>query len=147
MRDRVSPQLRCAAASQGSEKGLHLVIATQFDKPSGGNVRLAFGKLFPKAIKLALPQIVSLLEEAEGLLNDFTGVAVQTGRDLVTHHFLKFRRKHYSQDRPPHSASSGPCWPETRQAATVGAGRFASIWPMASTTASKVSMVEAWRAL
>ena len=27
------------------------------------------------------------------------------------------------------------------------APRFASIWPMASTTASKVSSVEAWRAL
>ena len=27
------------------------------------------------------------------------------------------------------------------------AARLASIWPMASTTASKVSMVEAWRAL
>lgn len=31
--------------------------------------------------------------------------------------------------------------------AEAGCVALASIWPMASTTASKVSMVEAWRAL
>jgi hypothetical protein len=31
--------------------------------------------------------------------------------------------------------------------AAAGCFALASIWPMASTTASKVSMVEAWRAL
>jgi hypothetical protein len=31
--------------------------------------------------------------------------------------------------------------------AEAGCFTFASIWPIASTTASKVSMVEAWRAL
>src|SRR5262245_41538199 len=36
-------------------------------------------------------------------------------------------------------ASAPPAVPPAR--------RLASIWPMASTTASKVSMVEAWRAL
>ena len=48
---------------------------------------------------------------------------------------------------PAFAGMTGLGWARTVPYADAGCLARASIWPMASTTASKVSMVEAWRAL
>jgi hypothetical protein len=48
---------------------------------------------------------------------------------------------------PAFAGMTAVCGTASYPYADAGCLALASIWPMASTTASKVSMVEAWRAL
>ena len=48
---------------------------------------------------------------------------------------------------PAFAGMTTVCWAGLTPYADAACFALASIWPMASTTASKVSMVEAWRAL